>query len=190
VSYTPEHKRQTRERIINTASGLFKSDGFEAVSIDTVMNAAGLTRGGFYAHFKDKQDLFNHSVLPRKIEAGEFGTPEECNALLTKILDFYLSPGHRDNPGEGCPLPALSRDIARQGGSARKRYRMIFKGFADILSRCLTGIEPAKRDAVAEAILLMMIGAVTTARALGTGKSSDAVLHNGRFGCERLAKID
>ncbi len=190
MSYTPQHKLHTRTKILKAAGALFKSQGYGATGVEAVMNAAGLTRGGFYAHFSGKLDLFNHIIVPRKI-----GTPSTENditplAFLGDIFHYYLSPEHRDNPGVGCPLPALSGDISKIGGTARNRYNRIFSGFVKIISKCLVTTPAANKDETAESILLMMIGSIIVARALGQGPKSDQVLSSCRRTCEKLSHMD
>jgi TetR/AcrR family transcriptional repressor of nem operon len=189
VSYRPEHKLQTRSKILDAAETLFKTQGYDATGIDAVMQNAGLTRGGFYAHFSDKLDLFTQIILPRKIDIPSTDNIGSQKALLRNIFDFYLSTGHRDNPGDGCPLPALSVDISKIGGKARNRYKRIFNGFVKIIANCLSDSSVIKNEDTAKAILTLMIGGVIVARALGTGKASDQALVSCRLSCERLAKF-
>lgn len=189
MSYTPEHKRQTREKILTAAGKLFKRDGYDATGIDTIMADAGLTRGGFYAHFVDKEDLFSRIVLPRKFDSQPSSETFDPTVQLSQIFDYYLSIGHRDNPGEGCALPALSADIARTGGQARRRYTAIFRGFWKIISRNIGTKRQHDCDQTAQAILSMMIGGVIVSRALGKGEASTQVLAACHESCEKLAKI-
>src|ERR1700730_10272453 len=62
MPYSPKHKQDTRERIVNSARRLFNRKGFTEVTIDEIMRHAGLTRGGFYKHFDTKEQLYEHAV--------------------------------------------------------------------------------------------------------------------------------
>jgi len=188
MSYSLEHKHRTKEKILAAAGRLFKSKGYEGVGIDAIMAEAGLTRGGFYAHFPNKEDLFSQIVSPRPINVPEPETPEEQQVFLDKIFDYYLSKGHRDHPEIGCPLPALSADIAKAGGTAQNRYRVIFRKFAKILTHGLKKKTAPKLTETSYAMLSMMIGAVVVSRALGQNKTSDEVLAACRTACLELAK--
>jgi len=187
MSYSLEHKHRTKEKILAAAGKMFKSKGYEGVGIDAIMAEAGLTRGGFYAHFSNKEELFSQIVLPRPIDVPSPETPEEQQIFLNKIFDYYLSKGHRDNPETGCPLPALSADIAKTGGTAQKRYRVIFRKFAKILTHGLKKETAPKLTETSYAMLSMMIGAVVVSRALGQNKTSDEVLSACRTACLELA---
>jgi len=188
MSYSPAHKQKTRQKILDAAGKLFKAKGYDATGIDAVMAEAGLTRGGFYAHFTNKEDLFASIVLPQNTDLLSPPETADHHVQLKQIFDYYLGASHRDNPPEGCPLPALSSDIARRGGPARNRYRAIFKGFWKIISHNLEIDHKETREENAKAILSMMIGGVVVSRALGKGVQSQQVLDACRKACQTLAK--
>jgi AcrR family transcriptional regulator len=122
MRYTDEHKEQSRARILEAARQLFRRRGFEGASIDQVMNAAGLTRGAFYAHFDSKEDLVRQVLA---IEAGlvqalhrAADAEDPRTAALTALAD-YLDPAQRENVASGCPLVAHPVDAIR-GDTSRK----------------------------------------------------------------------
>src|SRR5882757_4114334 len=97
MPYTPAHKARTRTRIVEGARGLFNRRGFEQVTIDDVMAEAGLTRGGFYNHFRSKNELYAEVVrsfsscnpFARRIAA--LAHPPSARDLARQLVELYLS---------------------------------------------------------------------------------------------------
>jgi AcrR family transcriptional regulator len=118
-----QQKIDTRARIISAASRLFKKHGFAATGVDSVMKAAGLTAGGFYAHFKSKDDLLAESLSLSldeswaRLTANLKGSPKE---QAEQILARYLSPLHRDKPEIGCPLAGIAAELGRHSNKTTK----------------------------------------------------------------------
>src|SRR5476649_2405256 len=123
MRYPPAHKHTTRRRIVAAASEAFRERGVEGTGVDDVMRRAGLTHGGYYAHFRDKSDLvaeacsaaFDTAVINLDRLAA-LPTPGRRARLL---IDSYLSARHRDNRGSGCLVVAVGADMARLRGPAR-----------------------------------------------------------------------
>ncbi len=115
MPYSPSHKPKTRIRIVNAASALFKKHGFENVTIDQVMAAAGLTRGGFYAHFKNKEDLFvacvenGMSLLSSPVLAKLRKAELSGDDWVTSFAELYLSRVHIDNPDTPCAIFQIAK---------------------------------------------------------------------------------
>src|SRR5436190_8446402 len=111
MPYTEMHKQETRKRIIQSARRLFNRNGFADVSIDEIMGAAGLTRGGFYKHFSGKEDLYKDAVLeficadgPEPWQARHVDPAARGAALSRMIVDAYLSRDHFDDRDGSCPM--------------------------------------------------------------------------------------
>lgn len=192
MPYAPTHKPKTRIRIVNAASALFKKYGFENVTIDQVMAAAGLTRGGFYAHFKNKEDLFvacvenGMSLLASPVLAELRKAEKQGKDWLSSFAELYLSRAHIENPDLGCALPTLSAEVSRSGDQARAAFSKLVDQASGRLARKLAkqdgvaGMEkPATLSDKAElpdtpdgyheeatAMLAMMVGAVVLSRAV------------------------
>lgn len=123
MRYTPRHKSITHERIVGTAADLFRAQSIGAVGVSDLMNRAGLTHGGFYAHFSSKEALaaeainaaFDEARKRRKqaIDAAEPGQK------FSTAVELYLSMPHRDNPGKGCIAAALASEVAHHPGPVR-----------------------------------------------------------------------
>jgi TetR/AcrR family transcriptional repressor of nem operon len=126
MPYTAEHKQTTRKRILESARRLFNAKGFAEVSIDEVMELAGLTRGGFYRHFRDKSQLYAEAV--RWFVCAEAPKPWQqknrhgarAKNRSQHIVDAYFSLDHFSDRETCCPLLTLSADI--RGDEVRSAY--------------------------------------------------------------------
>jgi AcrR family transcriptional regulator len=166
MPYTQEHKDRTREKIIAAARLLFNQRGFIDVSIDDIMAEAGLTRGGFYNHFRNKEDLLLASVEayeqcnPTDAWDGiELDYSAEANVLARQTINAYLSNEHLDDVAGHCPLVALPADIARAGPGVRAAYRRLLNGMSGVFA-CADGVD----DDTALALTAMCIGAMLIGR--------------------------
>lgn len=116
VRYSEDHKAGTHKRIVEEASQRFRRDGIGATGLQPLMKALGLTHGGFYAHFKSKDDLVEQALRA----ATEDINPAARKAFrepggLPNFIDLYLSSEHRANPAQGCPLPTMSAELGQRG---------------------------------------------------------------------------
>lgn len=205
MPYAPTHKPKTRIRIINAAVALFKKHGFENVTIDQVMAAAGLTRGGFYTHFRNKEDLFvacvesGMSLVTSPVLAKLRKAEMRGNDWVTSFAELYLSRLHIENPEMGCALPTLSTEVSRSGNEARTAFSRVIRQASDMLAWKLAkedqvpGVDPGiNLDAVdtarnvppqyeeeSTAMLAMMVGAVVLSRAVD-GETADTILGHTR----------
>lgn len=130
MPYSSEHKQRTRANIVEAARVLFNRHGFDAVTIDMVMNAAGLTRGGFYNHFNTKEELhseavssFLHGAGARWREAAGVNSSEPGADDAHQMLKGYLSEEHLADTDNQCPMIAIPSDVARAGPAAQASYQ-------------------------------------------------------------------
>lgn len=162
---------ENRDRIVDAAARLFRARGIDGVGIDAIMEAAGLTHGGFYRHFPSKEGLVAEAVA-----RGLDGAPPDDGMSPDAYLARYLSPRHRDDPGGGCILAALGADVARGGPEAR---RPLTRAVADRIARLARWFarhdEAAARER-AIAALAGMVGALVLARAVDDPALSDEIL--------------
>lgn len=167
-----DHKAAARGRIVSAAGKAFRARGFDATSVAGVMSEAGLTHGGFYAHFPSKQALFaevathDHDLLTR-LKATK--TLEERAA----VLDAYLDPSNFPAVSAGCTLSSLAAEAARQGGPAADGMAKAFENVATTLVEA--GATPSK----ARAAICLAVGALTAARSAAPD-ARDALLHAAR----------
>jgi TetR/AcrR family transcriptional regulator, transcriptional repressor for nem operon len=187
VRYGSEHKAETRSRILKAAAREFRLKGPDKVAVADLMASAGLTHGGFYAHFASKDVLVAEAVDAmfadgqRRNPAPDAALADETadrQSALRAYLASYLSPEHRDRPDRGCPLPALSADIARNAGAAQARFALGLDRMTSSTAAALTRIGVADPGREASAAVAQMVGAVALARAVGKGAQSDAILRD------------
>lgn len=169
MRYPAEETAAKHERIVKEASRLFRQRGFENVTVGEVMKAAGLTHGAFYAHFGSKQELeeaaiaYGQRLTASRIES--YGTTKKDRRAYA---DRYLSPRHRDNPGDGCTMAALSQEVARSTPEVKAAFE---RGFEEILS---TQGDRDRKEAIFETAALL--GGVVLARAVNDPQLSDEIL--------------
>jgi TetR/AcrR family transcriptional repressor of nem operon len=180
----PRRKEATHERIVEAAARAIRRSGYGGTGVVDIMKDAGLTHGGFYAHFKSKDDLVAAAIGQMFEEARErfrewTGGKERPDALRTYI-NAYVSAAHRDRPETGCAIAALSSDIYRQGKKARAAYDAGVAGLVGSISNLLDEGEEAKTRALAVSMLAEMTGAVAAARAVSDRKLSDEILAGAR----------
>ena len=186
MPYTAEHKARTRTRIVDAARGLFNRHGFEQVSIDQIMEAAELTRGGFYNHFSSKDDLYAETVAsfarcnPLAIQQASAKRPiTDPKKLARTLVDLYLSDEVFDDPDQHCPLYALPSDVARAGAKPRLAYTDIIRGMTHVYR---SAFEPGARDAErkAQLIVSLCVGGMVLARTTEDEKLAKSLRANAR----------
>ncbi|MGB3271972.1 MAG: TetR/AcrR family transcriptional regulator [Xanthobacteraceae bacterium] len=180
MRYSREHKAETHARIVRKASVLLRERGVHGVGVAELMKEAGLTHGGFYAHFASRDALLVEAVahaMDRSIGYWRKTTEAEPGqAGLAAIVDAYLTPAHRDDPGYGCAIAALGAEIAREGADARRMFAAKLEEMVSVLAAEIEGASaPAARSA-AIATLAQMTGALVLARAAGGGVFSNEIL--------------
>ena len=171
---------KTRKRIVAAASAEFREHGIVATGLADLMKAAGLTRGGFYKHFRSKADLLREvttasielSTATMKASADKRRGQKGLNAAVAS----YLSLDHRDRPRDGCPLAAMGVELARADAKTRTAATEGFLNYVEVLASQCDSLPPdqAKKRAIAAATT--MIGALTMARVVKDGKLSDSIL--------------
>ncbi len=168
-----EQVAENHERIVDAASRLFREQGFDAVTVDMVMRQAGMTHGGFYGHFRSKEDLAAQAVV-RALErsAERQGLYPDLPALVSD----YLSQRHCDDSGNGCAIAALGADIARQDHGVRRGLTAHIRAQFERFARLLTDGTAASRRQRAIATLAGMVGAMTLARAVDDPALSQEIL--------------
>ncbi len=170
VPYSIQHKIDTRQRIVNSARRLFNRKGFSEVTIDEIMKHAGLTRGGFYRHFKTKEQLYAHAVRqflcvdpPEHWQKKHVDRCAEGHTFARMIVNAYLSHEHFDDREGSCPIIALPSDVARGGKAVKAAFRQVLDRMVDIFAGNLA--EPKARER-ALALVALCVGAMVVARAV------------------------
>ena len=171
VRYSPQHKEVTRARIVETAREQFREHGFDQVSIDALMGAAGLTRGGFYAHFESKEALISEvlriepGLLVSLRAAASAGDRDEALAAVER----YLQPPEIDELHQ-CPLVAHPADVWRGAQERRPPFAAHVAGLVTALDRLLGDRNEALR------MTATIVGAAVLAASLGEDELGSEVL--------------
>lgn len=173
MPYSQEHKQETRERIIESARKLFNSKGFSEVTIDEIMEEAGLTRGGFYNHFKAKDELFVEAIEAfgkcnpaDRWENIELDFSNDASTVMKQMINAYLSQEHLDNLESHCPLIALSSDISRESAIVKAAYQQVIEGMANMFETGLSSSTNAESRSRSLALVSLCIGGMIVARTL------------------------
>jgi TetR/AcrR family transcriptional repressor of nem operon len=183
MRYDAEHKQKTREKVLKAAARAIRADGPHRIGVANVMSKAGLTHGGFYAHFESKDDLvvaaigqmFDEGRARMQLTAQERGPAE----ALSSYIDFYLSVRHRD-ASTGCPIPALAGDLPRLSRPARERFAAGVAAMSGSLEDKLRRVGHVDAAQAATSMLSELVGALALARAEPDPGRSDMILENSR----------
>ena len=171
MRYPVEETAAKHERIVREASRLFRERGFENVSVGEVMKAAGLTHGAFYALFGSKEELQAAAVAYGLKVSRERVQRSNGKKSKGSYADRYLSRRHRDNPGDGCTMAALSQEVARSTPELKAAFE---QGLEEILSAGGGDRKAAIFRAAA------MMGGVVLARAVQYPRLSEEILKSVR----------
>lgn len=184
MRYSRQHKLETHERIVRKASVRLREKGAHGIGVADLMKDAGLTHGGFYAHFDSREALviegFTHAMdrsTERWRKLTERAPPEK---RLAKVVNSYLTPLHRDDPGHGCAIPTLGAEIARENSRTRRAFSGRLERMIDVLADQIHGVPRKVARKRAMSAMATMIGTLVMARIAGTGDFSDEILSAGR----------
>jgi TetR/AcrR family transcriptional repressor of nem operon len=170
MRYEPEHKTRTRDRIVQNAARKLRAEGLSGPGVASVMKASGLTVGGFYKHFRSKDELLAEAIAQGFTESSEkiFSSLQNVPRAdrWKELIRLYLSPEHRDYPDSGCPVAALAPEMARTKLAVRKRISSLIKNRMDRWVEFIPGRTAAEREQNFLVILSAMAGAVSIARIL------------------------
>ncbi len=168
MRYSPEHKAQSHENILSIAARSFRERGGDSSGIGTVMKKVGLTKGGFYRHFKSKDDLFVEAVARALEEMGrgmvEVAKSAPEGQALRAIIDRYLSPQHASSPGTGCVLSAMGPELARKPLSVRRRIEASLETYRERLLPFVPGQNREEKMLKLRLLFPSMAGVLTMAR--------------------------
>lgn len=176
-------KELTHERIVDTAARALRRGGFEGVGVAEVMKEAGLTHGGFYAHFASRDALLIEALQ----RAGTDGTTRIAHAItrlqakgmsaFAALVTSYLSDAHLGGTELGCPVAALCADMPRQSEDVRQASAQRVQNMIGWVAQAL----PAGTDqALAASVTSTLVGALQLARAAGDGQQGKAILASTR----------
>lgn len=184
MRYSKEHKQETHAQIVKKAATRLREKGAHGIGVADLMKDAGLTHGGFYAHFDSREALvieaFNYA-MDRATERWRKVTAEVVpEKRLSTIVDGYLSAAHRDDPGQGCAVPALGAEIARESLKTRKAFALKLDQMIDMITDQIQDVPRKTARKQAMATLATMMGTIVMSRIAGNGEMSDEILSAGR----------
>jgi TetR/AcrR family transcriptional repressor of nem operon len=174
-----EATAQSKARILSAASKMVRERGIDATSVAEVMQAAGMTNGGFYRHFRSKDEMIAMAIRAAFDEiADRFDRRLQQNgaaAAINAYVDEYLSARHLEHPGHGCPVAGAGTDAGRRSGVFAEEFAAGAEKLIERLSaRSSAGTEPGRAEAIRR--LAMLAGAVVIARAAGPGSLREEIL--------------
>jgi TetR/AcrR family transcriptional repressor of nem operon len=163
-------KQETHDRIVRTAAAAIRKHGFQGISVADLMQEAGLTHGGFYAHFESRDAMLAEALdaaasesLDRLSKAADDAKPDQA---LDATMDFYLSDRHVDTPERGCTLAALGSETVRQRPEVRRVATRRVREMADLIERQMSGWGKTDRHEDALGVMSTLVGALLIARAV------------------------
>jgi TetR/AcrR family transcriptional repressor of nem operon len=149
------------------------------------MKKVGLTKGGFYRHFKSKDDLFVEAVARALDETGiamaEVARSAPEGQALRAMIERYLSVGHANSPGTGCVRAALGPELARKPAAVRRRIETLLDGYRDRLLPFFPGETQEEKRAKIRLLFSSMAGVLMMARVASTGERREQILMEARI---------
>src|SRR6478736_2093807 len=158
MRYSREHKQETHDRIVKKASVRLREKGAHGIGVADLMKEAGLTHGGFYAHFDSREALV--------IEAFGYAMDRAAE--------------HCDDPGRGCAVPTLGAEIARESAKTRKAFAAKLDQMIDLVADQIPDVPRKTARRLAMGTMATMMGALVMSRVAGSGELSDEILASGR----------
>ena len=184
MRYSREHKLETHARIIKRASVRLREKGAHGIGVADLMKDAGLTHGGFYAHFDSREALvieaFAYAMDRSTARWRQLVEQMPPDQRLAAIVNSYLTKVHRDDPGHGCAVPSLGAEIARESPKTRKAFMAKLEQMLDMLAEQIPDVPRKLARQQAMATVATMMGTLVLARIAGSGEFSDEILAAGR----------
>ena len=184
MRYSAEHKAQNHERILSVAARSFREHGGTISGIGTVMKKVGLKKGGFYRHFKSKDDLFVEAVARALNETGtgmvEVAKSAPEGQALRAIIERYLSTGHANSPGTGCVRAALGPELARKPIGVRRRIEALLEAYRERFLPFMPGQTREEKRAKIRLLFPSMAGVLMMTRVSSDPERREQMLMDAR----------
>ena len=184
MRYSKEHKQETHARIVKKASVRLREKGAHGIGVADLMKEAGLTHGGFYAHFDSREALvieaFGYAMDRAAEHWRNMAAEIPMEKRLSTIVDSYVSAAHRDDPGRGCAVPTLGAEIARESAKTRKAFAAKLDQMIDLVADQIPDVPRKTARRLAMGTMATMMGALVMSRVAGSGEMSDEILASGR----------
>src|ERR1700720_906872 len=184
MRYSDTHKSETHAKLVRLAGRVLRAKGPEGLAVAELMQAAGLTHGGFYAHFKSKDALLVEALegvfeeSKRRFQGVPNGLPPRD--ALARYIDLYVSPAHQDNRSRECPIVALNSDLPRQSKEFRATFDSGLRALLNRLTDLIKAADINDSEALAASVQSAMAGAVAVSRTVSDRRFSDELLKSAR----------
>jgi len=170
MRYDPEHKKKTHRRIVRNASRQLRAKGLNGSAVATLMKASGLTHGGFYRHFGNRDDLVVEAIEASLQELGDrlFAAAKDARPGegWKAMVRTYLTLDRCDRLDDGCPIAALAPDIARSRPAVKRRSSAAILNFRERIMPYMPGNDGDEKARNFLAIITSMVGAIALARTM------------------------
>ncbi|MEC0244254.1 TetR/AcrR family transcriptional regulator [Paenibacillus chitinolyticus] len=187
MPYPKGHKIKIRNKIVESAAQAFRTHGIHDVSVPFIMKGAGLTHGGFYAHFDNKEQLIGeacrYAISDTIALLQKAADQEKQNPKINTVIDYYLSSYHRDKAEMGCIIPALSAEVSRSSEDVRQIFTHEVERMISFISN-LAEIDTSKGSA----LLSALVGSLVLARTVNDPELSDNLLSAGKQYAKELVR--
>jgi TetR/AcrR family transcriptional regulator, transcriptional repressor for nem operon len=184
VRYPAKQKDETRAKIISAASRLFRERGAEASGIGSVMKELGLTKGGFYRHFKSRDHLYIEAIDRAFSDMGDtmvaVAEAAPKGQQLKAVIERYLSMQHLNSPGTGCILSTLGSDIARHPSAVRQQINRSMQAYRERLLPYMPGMTTEEKSSAFSLLYPGMVGALIAARTQASKQDQERLLARAR----------
>ncbi|MEA3274459.1 MAG: TetR/AcrR family transcriptional regulator [Pseudomonadota bacterium] len=178
MRYKAGQKEETRRKMLEAAGRSFRRYGYSGIGVDGLAKAAGVTSGAFYSHFGSKDAAFDAALaagLDEVIEAVPKFQSEHGADWVEAFAQYYLGKPHRSDLACGCAMATLTPEVIRSGPEVHAAFEKKMTLIADLVAHGLAGGSDEDRRARAWAMLGVLIGGLTVARAMKSGKAADEV---------------
>lgn len=176
---TPNRKEATHDRIVEAASRAIRRSGYGGTGVADIMKEAGLTHGGFYAHFSSREAMLAEAAdragadsVARLARVASTAPPQRA---LQTMLETYLSKTHAEGVEIGCPVAALGSEMPRQPPEVRRAATSRIKEMIDLVARQSPDWGQPGAHERALVTVSTMVGALLLARAVDEPRLSDAI---------------
>ncbi|HEY0819447.1 MAG TPA: TetR/AcrR family transcriptional regulator [Rhizobacter sp.] len=184
MRYDAEHKQRTRARVLKEAAAAIRAEGPDRIGVAAIMGRAGLTHGGFYAHFASKDELLVAAIGEMFDTAcgyfEQLSAERPAGEGLAAYVAFYLSRHHRDHREQGCPIATMAADLPRLAAPARVAFEQGAARLTTLIAGELGRLGHANPGIAAVSLLSEMVGALVLARSIADPDHSTAILRASR----------
>jgi TetR/AcrR family transcriptional repressor of nem operon len=180
MRYSEAHKEAVHDRIVRAAAGALRRSGITGIGIPALMKEAGLTHGGFYTHFKNRDALVAEAIRSAASDTSKGALA--AGKSLAETLSLYLSMGHVKQPEQGCVIATLAAESARQSKPVRRAFAEVARGLFRSIDAKLHPADRAGADPSEEALRVTatMVGAIVLARAVDDALLAERILRAAR----------